>query len=103
MKKIDSKRITYHIHTQMPYSKEYYDENREAILFKNKEYRATHASEIKERGKKYYEENKEKFIEQKRLWAKQKHNCECGACFRRDRLSEHLKLSVRHQLYLSSK
>ncbi len=85
----------------MPYTKEYYEANRETILAKAKEYRANHADEIKERSKKYAFENKAKLTENRRLWGKQKYNCECGAIFRRDRLSEHLKLSERHSKYIN--
>ena len=49
--------------------------------------------------KEYYEKHKTEINEKRRLWAKEKYECDCGAVFRRDRKSEHLKLSLRHQNY----
>ena len=85
----------------MPYTKEYYNENREAILAKKKKYYDEHKEEKKAYSKNYHDENREKIRERHRLWAKEKFVCMCGAEFRRDRKSEHEKFSRRHVAYLS--
>ena len=80
----------------MPYTKEYYENNRVKILENNKKYRDENSDKIKENSKKYYDEHKKELIEKHRIWAKSKFNCECGAIIRNDRKTEHLKLSLRH-------
>ena len=91
----------------------YREKNKEILLAKNKEYRETHKEEIKITKQKYREshkeeikeyrlENKEKLTEHRRLWAKEKYNCSCGAIFRRDRKPEHLATSNRHKDFLKN-
>ena len=80
----------------MPYTKEYYENNKAQILENNKKYRDENEEKIKDKRKKYYDENKKELIEKHRLWAKTKFHCECGAIIRNDTKNEHLKLSWRH-------
>ena len=73
------------------YKKEYYQENKEKIKIKSKEYRAVN----KESQKEYRAVNKDKIKEQRN----KKVNCECGGKYTHAVKSRHLK-SKKHQAYI---
>ena len=73
--------------------KEYYENNKEEIKFKQKEYRENHKEEINLKAKKYREVNLEKNYA--------KNVCLCGGSYTHAHQSDHFK-SIKHQEYLKS-
>ena len=71
---------------------EYYEENKEEILEKNKEYKEENKEKIKEKNKEYYEENKEEILEKNRAYFNKKVNCPyCDKELSRGNLRRHIK------------
>lgn len=96
------------IEQQREITKKYYEENRDEILKKKKEYDIKNRDEnlkkkkeyrLKnpEKDKKYREENRDKILEKTKV----KINCDCGSKFRIDGKKEHEK-SVKHQLFIKT-
>ena len=100
-------------------NKQYYQDNKDKIIDKVKEWREDNKEEIKEYKKQYYQDNKDKIkqykednkekikqnyednkekIEEKN---KQKVNCECGSTHRIDNKAKHIK-TKKHQNFITS-
>jgi hypothetical protein len=77
---------------------EYYEENREIIIEKNKKYRETNEERILQQRATYREENREKINEIKKI----KIICECGVEINKNHLARH-RTSIKHQNYLQNK
>ncbi len=89
--------------------KAYYENNKEACLKKQAEYRAANQAQIKEFNRKYYQENAEKmkkqrmkrYFEVERPKQQEKITCPCGEKLSRGALSRH-KGRGPHQKWLES-
>jgi hypothetical protein len=67
--------------------KEQYEDNKEMILNKIKQYKKDNCEKIKEQQKQYRQENRDKLLEQK----KEKITCECGCILTKSHLNGHRK------------
>jgi len=76
------------------YNKQYYNDNKDKIIEKSKEY----YKQNKEKSKEYYEKNKDIILAKKN----EKHMCICGNCYTNASKLQHLK-SKKHQQYLKYK
>jgi hypothetical protein len=70
--------------------KEYYENNKEDILEKNKAYRALNKDSIKQHKKEYYEQNKNKYKEHQKI----PFVCSCGSTVKLWNKSQHLKTQI---------
>lgn len=73
--------------------KEYYEDNKETIGEKQKEWREANKEEVKE----YYEANKQRISDERK---KEKITCGCGSTIRRADKSRHGR-TTKHQTYLA--
>lgn len=91
---------------------EYYVDNKEEIIKKQKQYREENGEQIKEQKKEYYEDNKKEILEKQKQYrennkeklkenAKVKCSCSCGSNFRQDKINIHIK-TEKHQNFLNS-
>ena len=94
------------------YRKEYYEENKEDIKQKNKQYRIDNADVVKERAKIYRENHKEERSLKNKEWQEKNQEriqtkrkiktvCDCGAVYCKVSLRRHER-TKRHQDYLNS-
>ena len=107
--------------------KEYYEDNKEKISEKSKQYREKNKDHISEYKKRHYEQNKEKINQYYKQWrednidhkkqmdkqyyqqnkeklnqqAKEKKECECGSIVRKGHYQRHLT-TQKHQKYMES-
>jgi hypothetical protein len=93
--------------------KEYYEENKDEILEKNKEWNKAHKEEMSEYNKEYREAHKEEISEYHKEWyeehkeelskkRKEKYTCECGSTIRKADKPRHER-SQKHIDYINSK
>ncbi len=75
------------------YKKQWYQDNKDKINEKHKQYRIDNADKIKQ----YRLDNKEQIKEKKN----QKHNCECGGRYTSTGKSKHLKTKL-HQAFIQT-
>ena len=74
---------------------EWYENNREIILEKLKQYRNDNREKILEHKKNHYENNKQIILEK----AKEKITCECGSIIRKDFMLKHEK-TLKHKNFI---
>lgn len=86
---------------------EWYNDNRNELLEKNKKYNKRNREKILEYQKKYYEDNKQKILEKQKKYYEeneerisQKIICECGSKIRSSEMSRHRK-TQKHINYLN--
>jgi hypothetical protein len=77
--------------------KEWYQDNKEKVLLKTREYHQLNKDYRNKNNLEKYHKNKEE-INQK---LKEKTNCECGSIFRKADISKHLK-TIKHQEWLKN-
>ena len=88
------------------YKAKWFQDNKERLTEKNKEYEKTHKEVIQKQRKLYYEENKESFSERRKIYREinkyvlkekqcEKIQCECGVEYSRSNKARHFK-SKRH-------
>jgi hypothetical protein len=80
--------------TSKEWFEKYYENNKEKILEKNKDYKKNNKEHILERNKQYYQNNKDEINEK----AKEKVTCDCGCIVRKDGLIEHKKTNKHLEL-----
>ena len=86
-----NKRRTYTGLSEPDYKHMYYEQNKDAILQKQKEYYEQNKDVIDERSKIYHENNKQKLTEI--------HDCGCGATYMHHHKARHER-SLKHQQWL---
>ena len=97
---LNAQKCSANVNTQQEYDKQYYIENKEKILERNRIYNFINKEEINEQRQDYRDNNKEKTAESNKIYRdnnkekisehkKQTMTCECGCIVRKEDLARH--------------
>ena len=96
------KNITVNIQIAGRSRTDYYNDNKEIICQKVKQYNENNIDKVQAYQKQWYDKNKSEVIETIKIKREIKETCDCGGTYSKCRRSEHIKRN-KHLSYLNSK